>query len=145
MTTALILGVTGQDGAYLSHHLLSLGYKVVGSSRDCFACDTSRLSHLGILDDIELCSVAPNDFRSVLKAISTHQPDEIYNLSGLTSVGLSFELPVECTESIANATINLLEAVRFIGGGIKLFNLVAVNVLAILAMNLPMNQHFSSP
>ena len=120
--TALVLGVTGQDGAYLSHYLLSIGYKVVGSSRDCLACDTSRLKRLGVLDDIELCSVAPNDFRSVLKTISAHQPDEIYNLSGLTSVGLSFELPVECTESIATATINLLEALRFMGGGIKFFN-----------------------
>lgn len=120
--TALILGITGQDGAYLSHHLLSLGYKIVGSSRDCFACDTSRLGRLGVLNDIELCSVAPNDFRSVLKVISAHQPEEIYNLSGLTSVGLSFELPVECTESIATATINLLEAIRFMGGSIKLFN-----------------------
>ena len=122
MNTALVLGVTGQDGAYLSHHLLSLGYKVVGSSRDSFACDTSRLNRLGILEDIELCSVAPNDFRSVLKTISAVQPTEIYNLSGLTSVGLSFELPVECSESIATATINILEALRFIGGGIKLFN-----------------------
>lgn len=122
MNKALILGVTGQDGSYLSHHLLSLGYRVVGSSRDCFACDTSRLKRLGVLDDVELCSVAPNDFRSVLKTISVHQPNEIYNLSGLTSVGLSFDLPVECTESIATATINLLEAIRFMGGGIKFFN-----------------------
>ena len=64
MTTALILGITGQDGAYLSHHLLSLGYRVIGSSRDCFACDTSRLERLDIARDIELCSIAPNDFRS---------------------------------------------------------------------------------
>ena len=122
MNRALVLGVTGQDGAYLSHHLLSLGYRVIGSSRDCFACDTSRLERLGVADDVELCSIAPNDFRSVLKAVSFYQPDEIYNLSGLTSVGLSFELPVECIESIATATVNLLEVIRFMGGGIKFFN-----------------------
>ena len=122
MSTALILGVTGQDGAYLSHHLLSLGYRVIGSSRDCSACDTSRLERLGVADNVELCSIAPNDFRSVLKAVSLYQPDEIYNLSGLTSVGLSFELPVECIESIATATVNLLEVIRFMGGGIKFFN-----------------------
>lgn len=120
--TALILGSTGQDGAYLSHHLLSLGYRVVGSSRDCSACDTSRLKRLDVLNDVELCSIAPNDFRSVLKAVSFYQPDEIFNLSGLTSVGLSFELPVECIESIATATVNLLEVIRFMGGGIKFFN-----------------------
>jgi GDPmannose 4,6-dehydratase len=120
--SALILGITGQDGAYLSHHLLSLGYKVIGSSRDCFSCDTSRLKCLDVLHDIEMCSLVPTDFRSVLKSVSQHQPDEIYNLSGLSSVGLSFELPVECIESIATATVNLLEVIRFMDCGIKFFN-----------------------
>ena len=122
MNVALIIGVTGQDGAYLARHLLSLGYKVYGTSRDCEACDTSRLSRLGILDDIEMCSLVPLDFRSVLNAVTWSKPDEIYNLSGLTSVGLSFQLPVECIESIATATINILEVIRIKGGGIKFFN-----------------------
>ena len=122
MKTALVLGVTGQDGAYLSHHLLGLGYRVIGTSRDSSVCDTSRLNRLQIVDDIELCSLSPNDFRSVLKTVSIYQPNEIYNLSGLTSVGLSFELPVECIESIATATVNLLEVIRYLGGGIRFFN-----------------------
>jgi GDPmannose 4,6-dehydratase len=53
-------------------------------------------------------SLAPNDFRSVLKVVSGVAPDEIYNLAGQTSVGLSFEQPVECMESIAGGTLNLL-------------------------------------
>lgn len=119
--TALISGVTGQDGAYLSHYLLTLGYRVVGTSRDAYACDTSRLARLSILKDVELVSLAPNDFRSVLKVISGVQPDELYNLAGQTSVGLSFEQPVECMESISIATLNFLEVIRFLGSGIRLF------------------------
>lgn len=119
---ALIAGITGQDGAYLAHHLLDLGYRVVGTSRDAQMCDTSRLERLGITADVELVSLAPNDFRSVLKVVSTAKPDEIYNLAGQTSVGLSFEQPVECMESISVATLNLLEVIRYLGNGIHFFS-----------------------
>lgn len=120
--TALIAGITGQDGAYLAHHLLGLGYRVVGSSRDAQMADTSMLERLGVRGDVELVSLAPNDFRSVLKVVAGVQPDEIYNLAGQTSVGLSFEQPVECLESISTATLNLLEVIRFLGGGIRFFS-----------------------
>jgi GDPmannose 4,6-dehydratase len=120
--TALIAGVTGQDGAYLAHHLLGLGYRVVGSSRDAQMADTSRLERLGIATDVEVLSLAPNDFRSVLKVVAGMKPDEIYNLAGQTSVGLSFEQPVECMESISTSTLNLLEVIRFLGGGIRFFS-----------------------
>jgi len=120
--TALICGVTGQDGAYLAHHLLGLGYRVVGTSRDAQMADLSRLQRLGIAGELELVSLAPNDFRSVLKVVSTVQPQQIYNLAGQTSVGLSFEQPVECMESISVATLNLLEVIRYLGGGIRFFN-----------------------
>jgi GDPmannose 4,6-dehydratase len=119
---ALIAGVTGQDGAYLAHHLLGLGYHVIGTSRDAQMCDTSRLDRLGVLGDVELVSLAPNDFRSVLKVVSSVEPAEIYNLSGQTSVGLSFEQPVECMDSISVATLNLLEVIRYLGGAIRFFN-----------------------
>ena len=120
--SALIAGVTGQDGAYLAHHLLGLGYRVAGSSRDAQMADTSRLERLGIASDVELVSLAPNDFRSVLKVVKGVQPEEIYNVAGQTSVGLSFEQPVECIESISVATLNLLEVIRYLGGGIRFFN-----------------------
>ena len=120
--TALIAGVTGQDGAYLAHHLLGLGYNVVGSSRDAQMADSSRLERLGIATDVELVSLAPNDFRSVLKVVSSVQPQEIYNLAGQTSVGLSFEQPVECMESISVGTLNLLEVIRYLGSGIRFFS-----------------------
>jgi GDPmannose 4,6-dehydratase len=120
--SALVAGVTGQDGALLSHYLLGLGYRVTGTSRDAQTCDTRRLDRLGIRADVKLISLAPNDFRSVLKAISTEQPDEIYNLSGQTSVGLSFEQPVECMDSIANATLNFLEVLRYLTIPCKFFS-----------------------
>ena len=119
---ALIAGVTGQDGAYLAHHLLTLGYRVVGRSRDAQMADTSRLERLGIATDVELVSLAPNDFRSVLKVVSGVRPQEIYNLAGQTSVGLSFEQPVECMESISAGTLNLLEVIRYLGGSIRFFS-----------------------
>lgn len=120
--TALIVGVTGQDGAYLAHHLLKLGYRVVGTSRDALTGNSSRLVRLGIEDSITLGSLAPNDFRSVLKVVSDVAPDEIYNLAGQTSVSLSFEQPVECMESIAGGTLNLLEVIRYLQIPTRLFN-----------------------
>ena len=120
--TALIAGVTGQDGAYLARHLLMAGYRVVGSSRDAQSSNVSRLKKLNIKDDVELISLAPNDFRSVLKALSSTEPTEIYNLAGQTSVGLSFEQPVECMESIAGGTLNFLEVLRYLGAPSRLFS-----------------------
>ena len=122
METALIVGITGQDGAYLSHLLLEKGFHVVGTSRDASVCDTSRLRKIGVSENVELTSLAPNDFRNVLKVISTYKPSRIYNLSGQTSVGLSFDQPVECMESIAGSTLNFLEALRFFDNEIKFFN-----------------------
>jgi GDPmannose 4,6-dehydratase len=121
-TTALIAGVSGQDGAYLAHHMLTLGYRVVGTSRDAQMADLSRLERLGITAEVQLMSLAPNDFRSVLKAVSGVQPQEIYNLAGQTSVGLSFDQPVECMESISVATLNLLEVIRYLNASVRLFN-----------------------
>jgi len=120
--TALIAGITGQDGAFLARHLLEAGYRVVGSSRDAQSSDTSRLRRVGIREDVELISLAPNDFRSVLKALSSLEPNEVYNLAGQTSVGLSFEQPVECMESIAGGTINFLEVLRYLGTPTRLFS-----------------------
>jgi len=122
MKTSLILGVTGQDGAYLAHFLLRHGYNVVGTSRDAQMANTCHLDRLGITDKIAITSLAPNDFRSVLKVVSAIQPGEIYNLAGQTSVSLSFDQPVESMESIAGGTLNLLEVVRYLGKPIRVFN-----------------------
>jgi len=120
--TALIAGITGQDGAYLAKNLLNRGYKVVGTSRDFYSADLSRLRFLEIDKEIEIISLSPTDFRSVLTSLIKIKPHEIYNLSGQTSVGLSFEQPVEAMESIAGATLNFLEAIRYLDRDIRFFN-----------------------
>jgi len=122
MKKALICGVSGQDGAYLAKLLLSKGYDVYGSSRDAQLSSFVNLGKLGIFDKVKKISMSITDFRSVLQVISKVMPDEIYNLAGQSSVGLSFEQPVETLESIATGTLNLLEAIRFIKKEIRLYN-----------------------
>ena len=119
---ALICGVGGQDGAYLARFLLGKGYEVVGSSRDASSMNRHGLKSLEIDGLVQLVSMAPNDFRSVLQTVTRVAPDEIYNLAGQTSVGLSFEQPVETIESIVIGTLNLLEAIRFVDRPIRLYN-----------------------
>lgn len=122
MKKALICGVSGQDGAYLAKLLLEKGYEVCGTSRDAQVSAFRNLLRLGIRESVKLESLALNDFRSVLQVLKKIAPDEIYNLAGQSSVGLSFEQPVETLESIATGTLNLLEAIRFIDKPIKLYN-----------------------
>ena len=119
---ALIIGVSGQDGAYLAQLLLDKGYKVIGASRDAMLSSFANLCHLGIRNEVELRSVSLNDFRSVLQVLKNSEPDEVYNLAGQSSVGLSFEMPVETFESISVGVLNLLEAIRFLGEPIRLYN-----------------------
>lgn len=120
--TALVCGVTGQDGAYLAQLLLSKGYNVIGTSRDAEASAFSNLDKLGIKRQLTLTSMSLNDFRSVLQAITRYEPVEIYNLAGQTSVGLSFSQPVETMESISAGVLNLLEAVRFTNKNIRIYS-----------------------
>ena len=122
MKTALILGISGQDGAYLARLLLEKGYRVVGGSRDAQITSFANLVRLGIRERVTLESVSLNDFRSVLQTLSKVDPHEVYNLAGQSSVGLSFEQPVETLESIAFGTLNLLEAIRFNGKAVRLYN-----------------------
>lgn len=119
---ALICGVGGQDGAYLSRLLLDKGYEVIGASRDAMASSFGGLKSLGIRDRVATTSMAVTDFRSVLQTLDKYRPDEIYNLAGQSSVGLSFEQPVETMESIAIGTLNLLEAIRFYGKPIRFYS-----------------------
>ena len=119
---ALICGISGQDGAYLAQLLLNKGYEVYGTSRDAQMSSFKNLKSLDIGNKVKCLSMSLTDFRSVLQVLSHVQPDEIYNLAGQSSVGLSFEQPVETLESIATGTLNLLESIRFIGRPIKLYN-----------------------
>ena len=120
--TALIIGVSGQDGAYLAKYLLDKNYEVWGTSRDAQLSTFQGLKKLGIYENIRTLSMSTIDFRSVLQAIILIKPEEIYNLSGQSSVGLSFEQPVETAESISLSVLNMLEAIRFSNLSIKFYN-----------------------
>jgi GDPmannose 4,6-dehydratase len=120
--TALVFGISGQDGAYLAQLLLGKNYRVVGTSRDAQMSSFANLQKLGIRDQVEVISASLGEFRSVLQSLKNIEPDEIYNLAGQSSVGLSFEQPVETYESIGIGTLNLLESIRFMDSGAKLYN-----------------------
>ena len=112
--TALICGVSGQDGSYLAELLLSKGYAVFGTSRDAQGSSFENLRKLGIQNQITFLSMVPEDFRSVLVALRKSNPDEIYYLAGQSSVGLSFEQPAETMQSITMGTLNILEGCRML-------------------------------
>ena len=119
---ALVLGVSGQDGAYLAEFLVKKGYHVIGSSRDSQTGRFNNLKKLGIEQAVQVESLSLLDFRSIVNIIRSEQPDEIYNLAGQTSVGLSFDQPIETLESVALGTLTLLEAIRLSDLPIRFYN-----------------------
>ena len=119
---ALICGVSGQDGPYLARLLLGKGYRVYGTSRDAQVSTFENLVRLGIRQQVQVESVSLTDFRSVWQVLIKIQPDEVYNLAGQSSVGLSFQLPVETLESISIGTLTMLEAIRMMGKPIRFYN-----------------------
>lgn len=102
--------------------MLSIDYKVVGTSRDSSINGLINLRRLGIANVIVLYSMALNDFWSVLQVLSQVEPNEIYNLAGQTSVGLSFEQPIETFDSTNSGTLNLLEGLRFLKLNARVYN-----------------------
>jgi GDPmannose 4,6-dehydratase len=122
MSRALICGITGQDGSYLAKFLVDKGYEVWGTSRDAQTATLRNLRELGVVDRVNMISMAPNDFRSVISALKKSDPIEIYFLAGQSSVGLSFEQPAETLESITGGTLNLLEACRFLEKDVRIYH-----------------------
>jgi GDPmannose 4,6-dehydratase len=119
---ALICGVSGQDGAYLSKLLIEKGYVVVGTSRDASASSFDNLQQLGIRQAVETVSMSTADSANIMSTIRNAAPDEIYYLAGQSSVGLSFERPVETYESITMGVFRLLEAIRVLDRPIRFYN-----------------------
>ena len=114
MPTALVTGVTGQDGAYLSQLLLSKGYRVVGMMRRSASSDVigERLRWLGILGDIELVDGNLTDLSSLIRLLQTHKPDEVYNLAAQSFVATSWQQPLLTGNVTGLGAVNVLEAVR---------------------------------
>ena len=116
MPTALITGITGQDGAYLSKHLLDQGYRVVGLLRRSASSDVigERLRWLGVLDHVELHDANLVDLSSIIRTIEQVKPDEIYNLAAQSFVVASWQQPLLTGTVTALGAVNVLEAVRIV-------------------------------
>ena len=116
MKTALITGITGQDGSYLADLLLSKGYKVVGVKRRTSLISTDRIDHIfndpDLIMNFNLVYGNMNDSGCLHRLLIEHQPDEIYNLAAQSHVRVSFDTPEETTEIVAMGTLRLLEAYR---------------------------------
>ena len=120
--TALILGASGQDGAYVAELLVKRGLDVHGTSRDKELSSFANLHALGVHDSMTLHSAVVSDFRSVVEVLKAVQPQYIFNLAAQSSVGLSFAQPVETIDSIMHGTINVMEAMRFLGLEARFYN-----------------------
>ena len=116
MKTALITGITGQDGSYLAELLLNKGYKVVGVKRRTSLISTDRIDHIfndpDLIMNFNLVYGNMNDSGCLHRLLIEHQPDEIYNLAAQSHVRVSFDTPEETTEIVAMGTLRLLEAYR---------------------------------
>jgi GDPmannose 4,6-dehydratase len=119
--TALITGVSGQDGAYLSRLLLQKGYRVVGAVRRTAAPRMSRLMELGIENDIEPAEMDLTEITNVMRTIERIRPEEIYNLAAQSFVAMSFEQPILTAEVGALGNARLLEAIRTVDPKIRLY------------------------
>jgi len=142
MKKALIIGISGQDGAYLADFLLKKGYEVHGTSRDHEVGSFSNLRALGIKDKVRLGSMVTSDFRSVLTALQQADADEIYNLAGQTSVGMSFAYPVETFDSILIGTMNLLECIRLLKKPVRFYNAGSSEVFGNTQSEAHENHHY---
>ncbi len=119
----LIVGISGQTGAYLSKELIKNNFEVIGSSRDAVNINLKNFELLGVnLNDIEIISLDPSDPRQVFSVLLKYKPDRIYNLAGQTSVSLSFQQPSQAIDSISNSCLNFLEAIRSIDFTTRYFN-----------------------
>jgi GDPmannose 4,6-dehydratase len=110
--TALITGVTGQDGAYLAKLLLNKGYRVIGGLRRSSNTAMPRLEALGVTKEIEFVDLDLIEMTNILRVLNKVQPDEIYNLAAQSFVGLSFEQPIYTANIDAIGPLRLLEAIR---------------------------------
>ena len=119
--TALITGITGQDGVYLAQLLLSKGYRVVGAYRRTSTIDTWRLRYLGIEEQVELVCMDLEDLSSQIRVLTQYQPDEIYNLAAQSFVGVSFDQPVLTGKVTGLGVVNLLEAIRLVDPSIRFY------------------------
>ena len=121
MKMAMITGITGQDGAYLSKFLLSKGYNIIGVLRKNKKSNLKNLEYLGVNNKIKFIKIDLLDLPSIIKILENNNIDEIYNFAAQSSVGLSFNIPIETINFNIISTANLLEAIRIVNPKIKYY------------------------
>ncbi len=121
--TAIITGITGQDGAYLAELLLSKGYKVYGTYRRTSSVNFWRIEELGIQDNPELHLVEYDltDLSASIRLLQQTGAKEVYNLAAQSFVGVSFEQPVTTAQITGIGPLNLLEAIRIVDPAIRFY------------------------
>ena len=119
---ALITGILGQDGFYLTKKLLEHGYQVFGTTRNLCNIKSSNIAKFNYLDRVKIIQLNPLIYTEVLDQIERIRPSEVYNLSGQSSVGYSFQSPRETIESHVISCLNLLECIRTMGEEIRFYN-----------------------
>ena len=115
--SALITGITGQDGAYLSHLLLSRGYSVHGILARRSTDTLWRLRELGIANEVKLIDADLTDLSSLIRAMEASKADEVYNLGAQSFVGSSWQQPILTAQVDGVGALNVLEAVRIVNSG----------------------------
>jgi GDPmannose 4,6-dehydratase len=139
MKVALITGITGQDGAYLSDFLLKKDYKIIGVLRSYNRDNISKLLHLNLTDKIIFEECDLSDLTNIYKLIEKFEPDEIYNLAAQSSVGISFRQPISTINFNTLSVLNLLEAIKLLQPKIKFYQASSSEMFGRIA-NLPINE-----
>ena len=111
---ALITGITGQDGSYLSEFLINKGYEVYGAVRRTSSINTGRLSELDILNKINLVAMDLAEITNIQRVIEEIKPDEVYNLAAQSFVQTSFDQPIYTSEIDAIGVTRILETIRML-------------------------------
>lgn len=121
MKTALVTGITGQDGSYLADLLLSKGYNVIGVKRRTSIISTNRINHIFENPNFKLYYGSMHDSGWMYDLLNKYKPDEVYNLAAQSHVKVSFDCPIETSDIVAMGTLRLLEAVRLMCPSAKFY------------------------
>ena len=142
MPTCLITGVTGQDGAYLSHLMLQKGYRVIGMRRRSASSDVvgERLDWLGIRDQIELVDANLVDLSSLIRLVEKYKPAEVYNLGAQSFVAASWDQPLLTGQVTALGAANLMEAVRIVDPHARFYQASSSEMYGLVQAR-PQNEH----
>ena len=133
--TALISGITGQDGSYLAHNLIARGYRVFGAVRRASTLNLPRLAALDLVGQVELRTLDIQDFASMMRLIEEVAPNEIYNLGGQSSPQASFQQPLYTGQTAGLGVLRLMEAVKLVNPDIRIFEAASSEIFGLGSKN----------